>query len=263
MTYYRPWELPPEDLPPHIRAFVGEGLKVALSDLPGWRTVDVVRVLPSGYWEARVSYVEREGHPELWSVKVEPGGDVPTLMSDHPPLVVREFLRATTGLLPKVRHALEGKDAALKNDPALAFLWEEPQAGKKGRTPEATDFDHATLAWAYVRAVQTAPRRPLKDLAERTGVDDGTLRGWRTEAIRNDFLTKSGTPGVAGGALLQATLDTLKHHGLDREHDDPVAAFLESPRVHNYKKEKSEKARGRVQKATERRHKARELREKP
>jgi hypothetical protein len=93
--------------------------------------------------------------------------------------------------------------------------------GRRGRS----ELEHAELALEYVRCLTDSPRRPLKLLAERTGLDRRQLDGLLHQARRHGFLTST-SRGVSGGELTGKANKILEEHGESLYDDLPDFEYL-------------------------------------
>lgn len=190
--------------------------------------VFVTHVLPSCQWMATVAYLERNGLPALMWIRVFPGAPNSIVsVSEHPALTVRDTRELQTDLLPKVRELLAGRE----DDPVLAFLFKGTRTPGAGRT--ITDDDHALLAAVYISTLQEHPSRPWLHLAKVSEVDKDTLRGWRADAVRAEFLTRA-EPGKSGGQLTDKAILQLRRLRID-EPEKAVTKWLQTDRVHRGK----------------------------
>jgi hypothetical protein len=202
------------------REWLPDGGWVATSTLKH-RLVTFSRELSEGHFVASVTFAEQDGEPVLWGMTVRPTDESAVLPAYG--LTVRRIRKAITDVYDDAVKQLG------KSDPtgALAFLAKKP---KSGRPRQATATDHALLAWAYVSARERSPRSPLKYLSDESGLDHDRLRGWRTEARREGFLTKSAR-GRPEGDLTAIAVGIIEALGYDLDRDDAFAALGKTPRV--------------------------------
>lgn len=204
-------------------------------------------VLPLGeHWDSYVRFDAQAGHPVIAELRILPRTDTPGVLGPHDPHA-DDWLTATLGGTPEVAPPEDGlttralRRVHLGHALELAYEqldqwidrerrqpdWQRPvpaftddaisaprRPGRKGRD----DRFYATVASAYVDALERGSRKPVVDAAQSLGDKTGGsyeptyIRDLLHEARRRELLTRP-PKGRAGGQLTEKAFMALRDEG--------------------------------------------------